>query len=225
MKFQKYDEIDHPSYGRGIVKKVIEPKASVPVLEVLFDRDGIKKQLNAKWVEKNCLCYSALSDEEVQNRYVSVELDGLPDWHLEMVKGLEFSGSMKENLTYLLKNTIPGIGFVIIGDNSVAAFFPDEVSGYKSIEKIARRYMSGVFSRHPDFGVTVLEDQGAFLFMNNDRLIHIIPPEKSFAQNGKLPGHVLFEGRGELMNQCQGKHIYGIIKAATDRSVAAFCHG
>jgi len=212
MKFQKYDEISHPAYGRGIIKKVIDPKANVPVLDILFDRDGIRKQLNAKWVEKNCVCYSAMSEEELQNRYASVELDDFPDWHLEIVKDVEFSESMKENLTYLLKNTIPGIGFVIIGDSSVVAFFPDEVSGYKSIEKAARRYMSGVFSRHPDFGVTVLDDKGAFLFMNNDRLIHIILPSKSLAQNGKLPGHVLFGGRSELMNQCQGKCIYGIVK-------------
>lgn len=212
MKFQKYDEISHPTYGRGIVKKVIDPKASVPILDVQFDQDGVRKQLNAKWVEENCICYAAMSDEELQARYISVELDALPDWHLEMVKGLEFSDPMKENMTYLLKNTIPGIGFVIIGDDAVVAFFPDEVNGYKGIEKIARRYMSGVFSKHPDFGVSVLEDQGAFLFMNDDRLIHIICPEKSHAQNGKLPGNVLFSGRSNLMDRCRDKRIYGIIK-------------
>lgn len=212
MKFTKYDEIEHPIYGRGIVRKVIDPKSFCPVLDVQFDQEELRKKLNAKWVAEHCICYAAISDEELSKKYAPVQLPGFPEWKMEVNNGAAISEKMKSSLCYLLKNTIPGIGFVIIGDNSAVAFFPDEDKGYKSIEKIARRYMSSVFTRHPDFAATLLEDNGAVIFMNDDRLIHYLRPEETLVENGKLSGRTMFSSRESLMETCSQKRILAIVK-------------
>lgn len=212
MKFQKYDEINHPTYGRGIVKKVIDPQAVCPILEVQFDKDGLRKKLNAKWVLENCVCYTTMSDEDLAKKYTPVLIPNFPDWHMEVAQGVVISEHMKSKLYYLLENTIPGIGFAVIGEDSAVAFFPDEDKGYKSIEKIARRYMSTVFSKHPDFSVTLLDDNGAVIFMNEDRLICYFRPEDTVIENGKLSGQTMFSAREHILESCSKKNIIAIVK-------------
>lgn len=212
MKFVKYDEIDHPTYGRGIVRKVIDPKSICPILEVQFDRNGMSKKLNAQWVTENCICYASMSDEALANKYQQYLLTDFPEWKMEVNKSAEINEQIRNNLFYLLQNTIPGIGFAIIGDNSAVAFFPDEDKGYKAIEKVARRYMSTVFSKHPDFSAKLLDDGGAVIFMNDDRLIYYLRPEDTLVENGKLSGITMFSSRDKLIECCSQKKIIAIVK-------------
>lgn len=212
MKFTKYDEVEHPIYGRGIVRKIIDSKSFCPVLDVEFDQGGFHKRLNAKWVSDNCICYADMSDEELSKKYTPFQLPDLPNWKIEVNKGAAINEQTQNNLLYLLNNTTPGIGFAIIGENSAVAFFPDEDKGYKSIEKVARRYMSSVFTKHPDFWGRPLDDEGAVIFMNDDRLIHYLRPEDTLFENGKLSGKTMFSSRERLMEACLHKKIWAIVK-------------
>ena len=70
MKFKKYDEIQHPKFGRGIVKKVNKIDDDLSILDVQFDEAGEKKQLNSAWLRSTVSamqrCRRRMSGQTIQ---------------------------------------------------------------------------------------------------------------------------------------------------------------
>ena len=90
-------------------------------------------------------------------------------------------------ICYIMKSVIPGIGFVLIGTSSAVAFLDTEFKNYKTIEKLARRYMNSVFAGHPDFEAIKQDNNGAVIFMNQQRLWHFLKPDEVVLEDGRFP--------------------------------------
>ena len=211
MKFKKYDEIQHPKFGRGIVKKVNKIDDDLSILDVQFDEAGEKKQLNSAWVEEHCICYAALPEKDVRANYTDIQLKDFPDWNVALAKEVELTPELEEMICYIMKSVIPGIGFVLIGTSSAVAFLDNEFKNYKTIEKLARRYMNSVFAGHPDFEAIKQDNNGAVIFMNQQRLWHFLKPDEVVLEDGEVSFQTGFSARSALMEQCKKKKILGIL--------------
>lgn len=210
-KFKKYDEIEHPEYGRGIIKKVDKKDDTLAILEVYFDKTGEKKQLNSEWVKEHCVCYAFFSEEEVRMKYVEIEFDNHPEWKVELRKDVTVSTELRENIDYMLQQITPGIGLILIGEKTIVAFLLREFKDYRTVEKLARRYMNAVFSCHPDFEVINYDDHGAVVTMQEGRLWHFLKPDEVIIENGEASFGTAISAREELMECCEKKEILGII--------------
>ena len=211
IKFKKYDEIEHPVHGRGVVKKVNKIDDTLSPLVIQFDKTGEQKQLNSTWVEERCICHCAESNEAVAEKYVEIPFPEHPEWKVELNRFVPLTEELKENIHFILSNVTPGIVLVLIGNLSVVALFPEEGKDYKSKEKYARRYMNSVFSKHPGFEADPLDSGGAVIFMNNGRLWQVILPEAANIQSDHVPLGTALMARGELLERCEKREILGII--------------
>lgn len=65
---------------------------------------------------------------------------------------------------------------------------------------------------HPDFSATMLDDNGAVIFMNDDRLLCYLRPEDTVVENGKLSGKTMFSARENILEACMKKQIIAIVR-------------
>lgn len=213
IKFKKYDEIEHPTFGRGVVKKITKVNDTISLLDIYFDKTKDKRQLNSVWVEEFCTCYCAMKEENIQGKYVSIELPNYPKWKLELNKNIVLTEELQKNIYYILSQMKPGISFVLLGNLSTVVFLESEYKTYKSIEKFARRHMSSVFAHHKDFSIYTLENKGIILMMSEGRLWHFIKPEDVVMEGEEVSFETSILGRTELLEVCEKKEIWGIIRA------------
>lgn len=219
MSFRRKDQINHPAYGTGEVRKVIG-SGDYAALEVYFPKTDTTRQLNAAWVTKNCAyipyrprkappspvfqtgVYRESPSLSASNRQVFTEQAAVwTDLH-------------RQGLAYMMANAAPGIHFAMIGARALVMLEPEEGDTLQQLEQAAWGHITRTLGTHPDFGCVELEDGGFVLTMNRDRLWLLVPPEHTVrTPEDRITLENLLSARAVLLENCRRKQILAIVKS------------
>ena len=225
IPFKKKDRIEHPIYGEGVIKKITPVSQTLSLLLVYFQSGGFEKELNSQWVEQHCRHQRYVSeDAPVLKDGVYTENAALSDarWRVFPEQDVELTDALLAGWRYVLNNVTPGINLALIDQYAVVVLDLEEGATDKEIEKTARKHMTGMLRRHPDFGCILLDDGGLVITMYRECLWQFVPPaDVSRDADGKISLKTMLTARAALMYACATGNLSAIVRGAPEESTQA----
>lgn len=219
MAFHRKDQIGHPSYGTGEVRKVAGT-GDFAVLTVYFAKSGTERQLNAAWVAKNCTHIPHRTRKPdpkpvfQPGDYREDPALSTPGRQVFVSQSAPWTDRHRQGLARLLTAAPPELHFAMIGIGALVLLEPEEGTTPAALERAAWGHVEKTLATHPDFGCLELADGGFVLTMNRDRLWLPVPPElANRTPEGKIPLETLLTARAVLLEDCHAKQIYAIVKS------------
>ncbi len=205
--FKKYDMIEHPQYGRGVIKKIIKGTTHA-LLIVKFDGLPEKKQLMESWVREHCKYFN--DSDPTASAYEKIKIgddrgDRSGFEHYQSVS-CPMNTEMISTLQQAEAIIDPCVSLAVLSEHVMMTVFPGEAADPASIVKLVLQQEQQILGKHPDFETATAGEAYGMVVMGG-RFFCLVPLEKG---QEELSFEEAYVYRQEMLNAYSEKIVYGI---------------